>query len=156
MSQKGTTIHDNSRADFCKLRFNSSLFTQLRALSSTNTSILYDSRDYVISDPINYTAIGLQWIRENVVQNDFNENKPQEPDSDQQSYQPSYQEYQYKRRDPYSEGNTDQSYDTRPVTYDRIFNSRRRFKRHVGVHDGGGIQRVISTGNTFNDNLYKI
>ncbi|CAG2116501.1 unnamed protein product [Medioppia subpectinata] len=69
-----------------------------------------------------------------------------EPDTEQQfAYQPLYQEYQYKRQ-PYSDNSYDQNYDSRPVSYDRIFKSRRRYRRHVGIHDGGGIQRVISTG----------
>jgi hypothetical protein len=149
---KGTTIHDNSRADFCKLRFNETLFTQLRALSSTNVSVIYDSRDHNISNPTNFTAIGYQWLQQNMVSNNFYDNRPQETDNEQQfgyqSYQPAYQEYQYKRQ-PYLDNSYDnQNYDTRPISYDRIFKPRRRFRRHVGVHDGGGIQRVISTGNT--------
>ena len=40
----GTNVHETSRADFCGLRFNASLFTQLVALSPNNSTILYDSR----------------------------------------------------------------------------------------------------------------
>ncbi|CAG2122078.1 unnamed protein product, partial [Medioppia subpectinata] len=142
----GTTIHDNSRADFCKLRFNDTLFTQLRALSPKNMSIIYDSRDHKNLNKINYTAIGYKWIEQNMAPNNIYDTKPQEPDTEQQfAYQPLYQEYQYKRQ-PYSDNSYDQNYDSRPVSYDRIFKSRRRYRRHVGIHDGGGIQRVISTG----------
>ncbi len=143
----GTTTHETSRADFCKLRYNSTLFTQFRALSPTNSTTLYDSRDYNISKPINYTAIGLKWIEENMAQNEDSDNKVQESDIGQQVYQPSYQQqYQDRRQNSYSDGIFDRNYDPQPGNYDRIFNSRRRYKRHVGVHDGGGIQRVISTG----------
>jgi hypothetical protein len=142
----GTTVHDNSRADFCKLRFNSTLFTQLRAISPTSTSILYDSRAENISY-INYTAIGYQWIQENLGPSDDDSiQNSQNTDPDQQIFQPSYQEYQPKYeepRNPYPDNSYDQTF---PISYDRRYEPRARYKRHVGVHDGGGVQRVISTG----------
>ncbi|XP_035703612.1 uncharacterized protein LOC110843502 isoform X2 [Folsomia candida] len=43
---KGTTVHEQSRADFCKLRFNSKLINQLRAFNHGTGlpgSVIYDS-----------------------------------------------------------------------------------------------------------------
>lgn len=42
----GTTVHEQSRADFCKLRFNSKLINQLRAFNHGTGlpgSVIYDS-----------------------------------------------------------------------------------------------------------------
>lgn len=48
----GTTVHEQSRADFCKLRFNSKLINQLRAFNRVNGlpgNVIYDSGMFAFS-----------------------------------------------------------------------------------------------------------
>ncbi|XP_076350417.1 uncharacterized protein LOC143247003 [Tachypleus tridentatus] len=100
----GTTIHEQSRADFCKLRFKERLFTRMYALNHASGppgTIVYDSdlrQEVEHRDTLNYTEIGLRFL----------EKHP--------NYWSDYYNY--------------------PILE----------KRHVGPHDGGGIQRTISTG----------
>nr|XP_042902859.1 uncharacterized protein LOC107443619 isoform X2 [Parasteatoda tepidariorum] len=65
---KGTSVHDQSRADFCKLRFKDKLFTKMYALSNhipTPGKVIYDSdlrKAIEYSNPINYSALGLEFL----------------------------------------------------------------------------------------------
>ncbi|GFQ67501.1 uncharacterized protein TNCT_122631 [Trichonephila clavata] len=65
---KGTSVHDQSRADFCKLRFKEKLYTRMYALSSRISlpgTVVYDSdsrKGTEYSNPINYTALGLEFL----------------------------------------------------------------------------------------------
>ncbi|GFT02758.1 uncharacterized protein TNCV_879611 [Trichonephila clavipes] len=65
---KGTSVHDQSRADFCKLRFKEKLYTRMYALSSHISlpgTVVYDSdsrKGTEYSNPINYTALGLEFL----------------------------------------------------------------------------------------------
>lgn len=65
---KGTSIHDQSRADFCKLRFKEKLYTRMYALTSHSSipgKLIYDSdfrKGTEYSNPINYSALGLEFL----------------------------------------------------------------------------------------------
>ena len=61
-----SNVHESSRADFCALRYpNSSLVTQLIALSDSGQSVLYDSRNFhdleYDSNIINYEVLIKKW-----------------------------------------------------------------------------------------------
>ncbi|XP_035219132.1 uncharacterized protein LOC118192294 isoform X2 [Stegodyphus dumicola] len=65
---KGTSVHDQSRADFCKLRFKEKLYTRMYAMTSHTDipgSVIYDSdarKATEYSNPINYSALGLEFL----------------------------------------------------------------------------------------------
>lgn len=177
----GTNVHETSRADFCGLRFNATLFTRFLALSPKSVTPLYSSEEsgeLERRQKINYTELTHRWLEKHpraVVSNEdyFFDDKAlptasansqvdsnqffDEPSNPPSSYVPYQASYQPKRR-------------RRPPSFDKRFGPsirrplpkspndedesefegrRRRFsrsKRHVGMHDGEGIQRVISTG----------
>ncbi|KAI1309010.1 hypothetical protein HDE_00313 [Halotydeus destructor] len=151
----GTNVHETSRADFCGLRFNSTLFTELVAMSPANRSILYNSdqfRKLEHSLKINYTELAANWLQRNQasIQEDesaLNEdsNNGLDPEiSNQQELNvpfedlPRWPTKQRKRKRPPPFAGS---------FFDRAYKQRLdRTRRHVGMHDGGGIQRVISTG----------
>ncbi|KAM7290009.1 hypothetical protein ISCGN_030137 [Ixodes scapularis] len=99
---QGTSVFQQSRADFCRLRFKDALFTRLYALSSVTHPpgiLVYDSddkRDLEYAGLPNFTAIGARFLEEH----------------------PGF----------------------------RSGDIPLRRRRHVGPHDGGGVQRTISTG----------
>ncbi|XP_022252488.1 uncharacterized protein LOC106468446 isoform X1 [Limulus polyphemus] len=67
----GTTIHEQSRADFCKLRFKEKLFTRMYALNHASGppgTIMYDSdtrQQVEHRNSLNYTEIGLKFLEKN-------------------------------------------------------------------------------------------
>ncbi|RWS02090.1 PQQ-like domain containing protein [Dinothrombium tinctorium] len=122
----GTSIHDASRADFCAIRFNSTLFTRLIAVSANFSHVVYDSelsRD-VEMKTLNYSAIGQKWLQAHSEQRLSNDDYY---DSQQNSY--------LQSENP---SNWQLAEDNKYI--------RALRKRHVGLHDGDGVQRVISTG----------
>ncbi|XP_054712627.1 uncharacterized protein LOC129222185 [Uloborus diversus] len=246
---KGTSVHEQSRADFCKLRFKEKLFTKMYALTSHMSSpgkVIYDSdlrKATEYSNPINYTALGLEFLyrhpsyqedyrmyadenvdfENHVLQQDFADlpnqyddiqlekmlsRQPQSgrnypdfasyslPDyqndgsfympqgnSGNEGYYPAnYQSSAYRVKKPrtkkinlwprqylpvpnsrprfFPRGPTNaqvkrkrRSVSKASVRYKqeltkprRSYSGKYRIKRHVGPHDGGGIQRTISTG----------
>ena len=141
----GTNVHETSRADFCSLRFDAKLFTQYLALSASGKqTVLYDSRDSVEKEhrlKVDYPKLVEIWRNKHV-----EDSAPADtPDIFSQSNNDQSQGSYYGE---YQTSNTGQQVE------DPLWNqfrtgqilTRRRFKRHVGTHDGGGIQRVISTG----------
>ncbi|XP_067137973.1 uncharacterized protein [Centruroides vittatus] len=66
---KGTSVHEQSRADFCKIRFKENLFTKMFGLTSKMSPPgvnIYDSdsrKAIEFGNQLNYTAIGLSFKR---------------------------------------------------------------------------------------------
>ncbi|XP_053207045.1 uncharacterized protein LOC128391220 isoform X2 [Panonychus citri] len=152
----GTTVHQASRADFCSIRFNSTLYTQLIGLTPNGSNVIYDSRlnKQLESVSIDYAAIGQQWLQEHqynpidqddpydsLAQSiDFQQQQQQQQplSSTQQSVNPS-SILDYVRSEPLDYQQVPDFLNNKQINQDR-------FRRHVGVHDGNGVQRVISTG----------
>ena len=157
-------VHESSRADFCALRFpNSSLVTQLIALSNSDQTVLYDSRKYhdleYDSNIINYDVLIKKW-QDAHPEYMSQLNTGLDPDgrvvSETQSFQgllrAPYPEspYQYPDGQMLPDGQRlpdDSFWNLRRSGFSSpISRKRYRKKRHVGLHDAGGVQRVISTG----------
>ncbi|CAF2707949.1 unnamed protein product [Rotaria sp. Silwood2] len=139
-----------SNADICKLRYQTTSFTALHGLTQSMKSpgvLIYSSNDYValersttkpssididnfLQQYPNYLSIYESWQRlDDYMQNqetiDTNPSTLSDENSD----------------DIILNDDNDESED------DNEFRSnRRKYKRHVGPHDNGGLQRIISTG----------
>lgn len=160
-SLASANIHESSRADFCGLRFaNSSLVTQLIALSDSGQSILYDSQHYhdleYDSNIINYDTLIKKWQAAHpqyMSQLNTGTDSVDPIFSESQSFgglvQATYLDSPYQLPD--GQKLPDDSFwnlQRSRGSFSSPILTRRRYrkKRHVGVHDGGGVQRVISTG----------
>ncbi|CAN7984580.1 unnamed protein product [Ixodes hexagonus] len=116
---QGTSVFQQSRADFCRLRFKDALFTRLYAISSATGPpgvLVYDSddkRDLEYAGLPNFTAIGSRFLKEH----------PGYARGSSLDHRPTGSLPRYRSEDV-------------PL----------RKRRHVGPHDGGGVQRTISTG----------
>lgn len=98
-------------------------------------SVVYDSREHLDENPqLNYTQIFYRWIQQHIGSNDYLTSD----DSEQNQFN---SELNINRQIPQEQQN------------EQIEGSRNRYKRHVGLHDGGGVQRVISTGNNKNNTI---
>lgn len=131
-------VHESSRADFCKLRYgeNTQHFTQYRAITPDSMTTLYDSRiDEPDTEKMNFTEIAYKWFMDNLprfasasepAENLYANTNDLSPDEDALN--------KFKKWRP--ETAEEQEY---PYLL-------KKFKRHVGLHNGDSIQRVISTG----------
>lgn len=153
-------VHESSRADYCALRFpNSSLVTQLIAISDSGRSILYDSRLYrdieYDSNIINYDMLIKKWQAAhpefmstlNAGVEPVDQGVPEPQQNFDSLFQSSYPDSPYQLPD--GQRLPDGSFwDLQRArgSFSSPILTRRRYKRHVGPHDGEGIQRVISTG----------
>ncbi|KPM09388.1 PQQ-like domain containing protein [Sarcoptes scabiei] len=158
-----TTVHETSRADFCRLRYGdlAKQYTQFLAITSPNiTTAIYDSRtDEPIVDKINYTEISYNWYRNNIANSEaqsitnrpinFATNNANQIDFNDIQQNPSLRNRyealkKYKKWSPAILDELDRILSTN--SYDSNLLRRRRLRRHVGLHNGDNIQRVISTG----------
>ncbi|CAF4280017.1 unnamed protein product, partial [Rotaria sordida] len=139
-----------SHADICKLRYQSTSFTALHGLTqsmkppgiliynsnsyvalerSTTKSSSIDIKKFLLQYP-NYLSVYESWQRlDDYMQNQETTNTNPSTLSD--------------------ENNDDSTLndDNDEIEDDIEFRSnRRKYKRHVGPHDNGGLQRIISTG----------
>eukprot|EP00058_Branchiostoma_floridae_P017038 XP_002602526.1 hypothetical protein BRAFLDRAFT_93831 [Branchiostoma floridae] len=130
---KGTNVHEQSRADFCKVRFKTSGYSQL-AMMSGNTAppgvTIYDSRDrfHLEHDQTaNTTAMALRYIQ-------------QHPEVRGQ-----YQEWLGESDAEGTDKRETESVRGKRGTTQNEKSGKRRPRRHVGPHDEGGVQRLLST-----------
>ncbi|KAH9419619.1 hypothetical protein DERP_009677 [Dermatophagoides pteronyssinus] len=161
------TVHETSRADFCRIRYGEKTrqYTQFLALTPPNNlEKIYDSRtDEPVIEKLNYTEISYKWYQsKQVVQS----NTPS-----------SYENWGTVTN--VNDGQQMNNYGNSPIAqtferYDNVFANQntldmlkkfkkwsknvpsfdigelnlqqQRRKRHVGLHNGDSIQRVISTG----------
>ncbi|XP_014669211.1 PREDICTED: uncharacterized protein LOC106810388 isoform X2 [Priapulus caudatus] len=155
---EGTNVHEQSRSNFCKLRFKTNGFSQMFMInrhSGTPGTKVYDSeerRSTEYKDAVNTTAMAMKWLadhpehypeylryskRGKKVQEKANKHINPTPFNTQ------YQDYDYI--DGYQAPAHRQSWGD--IGYDS-YGSRKhgRQKRHIGAHDEEGIQRLLSTG----------
>ncbi|XP_078658307.1 uncharacterized protein LOC144903766 [Branchiostoma floridae x Branchiostoma belcheri] len=135
---KGTNVHEQSRADFCKVRFKTSGYSQL-AMMSGNTAppgvTIYDSRDQFHLEhdhTTNTTAMALRYLQQHPeVRGQYQEwlGESDEGDADESK----------------AETDTKGTKGKRGTTEGEKSGKRKR-RRHVGPHDEGGVQRLLSTG----------
>ncbi|CAF0995646.1 unnamed protein product [Adineta steineri] len=136
-----------SHADMCKLRYQTTSFTALHGLTQSMKPpgvLIYNSNHYVALERSTSKPSSI----------DIEKFLEEHPD-----YSSLYKSWQ--RLDNYMEGK--ETIDTTPTTTsdetsneiqtnednedDTDFHtSRKKYKRHVGPHDNGGLQRTISTG----------
>lgn len=103
---KGTSVHEQSRADFCKIRFKEKLFTKMFGLTSKMSLPgvnIYDSdsrKSIEFGNQLNYTAIGLAFQRKqsnnhHIFNNDLK--YKQTDDSQYQAYEINHHPDYYKQ-----------------------------------------------------------
>ncbi|KAH7642116.1 pqq-like domain containing protein [Dermatophagoides farinae] len=158
------TVHETSRADFCRIRYGDKAkqYTQFLSLTPPNNlEKIYDSRtDEPIIEKVNYTEISYEWYR----------NK--QAVATQSNIPSSYENWATVTN--VNDGRQMNNYDNLPVaqSYGRyendfagqntldMFKKYKKWsqnepdvaatatttKKHVGLHNGDSIQRVISTG----------
>ncbi|XP_064472122.1 uncharacterized protein LOC135386243 [Ornithodoros turicata] len=167
---RGTSVYKQSRADFCKLRFKEKLFTRMYAISrhtGTPGVLVYDSdakRSLEYGNVPNFTAIGIRFLEQHPELSGEDQGPAEEAgdeslqnveDLPYSKWQPPMRSWydasgsptqwgQYIPRYPHGRKNLPPNLDDLYAFQGR--GMRRRILRHVGPHDGGGVQRTISTG----------
>lgn len=159
-----TSVFQSSRMNFCKLRFgsNGQYYSQLQALTpNADPVVIYDSRrdEPKVLEQFNYTAIAYTWLANNYGEVDTGGGlqQQQQPQGDSNLLWSSLADQafkKYKKNVPgeVNSGSIDniiqqllqQQQQGGPEEMTAV--GSRRYKRHVGLHNGDQIQRVIATG----------
>lgn len=152
------SIHESSRADFCSIRYgkDAKQFTQFMAITPPNTlTPIYDSRtDEPVVEKLNFTAISYEWYRNNFALQSNQMPIPIDGTLNTDSFLNfgnNLRSESVSQNDNTFGNNFDllKKYKKWPIKkpeapFDQIYG--RRVKKHVGLHNGDSIQRVISTG----------
>ncbi|XP_066299151.1 uncharacterized protein [Branchiostoma lanceolatum] len=152
---KGTNVHEQSRADFCKVRFKTSGYSQLAMMGGNIAPpgvTIYDSRDRFHlehNQTVNTTAMALRYLQQHPeVRGQYGEWLGE---SDIEVTNMSKTEcifwclsFTITSRFLLQAVTKDRK-GKRGKREDEKSGERRR-RRHVGPHDEGGVQRLLSTG----------
>lgn len=156
-------MHEASRADFCKIRFGKQVnqFTQYRAITANSMTSIYDSRtDEPLVEKRNDTQKAYQWYRDYVLNGVDTEEARNRVDLPNGAWAPDSADgtlvkdspllNQFEQLKKYKKwpSERDQPEQFEDQILSAGFRQRRseRRRRHVGLHNGDSIQRVISTG----------
>lgn len=164
---KGASVFQSSRMNFCKLRFgsNGQYYSQLQALTpNADPVVIYDSRrdEPKVLEQINYTAVAYNWFASNYAGNgetDTSGGQQQPQGSGDPNYlwsssaDQAFRKYKKNIPNEVNSGSIEniiekllqqQQQNPEEIIENNI--RSRRFRRHVGLHNGDQIQRVIATG----------